>query len=100
MAKSVVITGTSTGIGRAAVERMAAAGWTVYAGVRKEADGDAVQAAVSGDVRPVMLDVTDGDHIAALAARLRTELGARGLDGLVNNAGVAEGGPIEAISES
>jgi NAD(P)-dependent dehydrogenase (short-subunit alcohol dehydrogenase family) len=59
MEKSVVITGTSTGIGRACVERMAANGWTVYAGVRKDADADAVNSSVEGDVRPVLLDVTN-----------------------------------------
>ena len=100
MTKSVVITGTSTGIGRACAERMAAAGWTVYAGVRKDADADDVQRSITGDVRPVIIDVTNGDHITALVARLRDDLGANGLDGLVNNAGVAEGGPIEAVTES
>ena len=100
MAKSVVITGTSTGIGRACVERMASEGWTVYAGVRKEADGEDIVKAVAGDVRPVQLDVTNADHIDALVARLREELGDRGLDGLVNNAGVAEGGPIETVSDA
>jgi NAD(P)-dependent dehydrogenase (short-subunit alcohol dehydrogenase family) len=98
MAKTVLVTGTSTGIGRACVVRMAAEGWTVYAGVRKDADGEAVAAAVRGDVRPVLLDVTDAEHIAAVAERLQAELDGRGLDGLVNNAGVAEGGPIETLT--
>ena len=99
MAKTVVITGTSTGIGRAAVERMAAEGWTVYAGVRKEADGDQLRAEVAGDVRPVLIDVTNRDQIAALTALLTDELGTRGLDALVNNAGVAQGGSVETTSE-
>lgn len=99
MGKSVVITGTSSGIGRACVERMAAAGWTVYAGVRKDSDADALKSSVRGDVRPVLLDVTDQTHIHALVGRLADEVGGRGLDGLVNNAGVAEGGPIETLSE-
>lgn len=100
MSKSVVITGTSTGIGRACAERLATEGWTVYAGVRKEADGVDLARAVAGDVRPVQLDVTDAGQIAALVARLHDELGGRGLDGLVNNAGVAQGGPIETVSDS
>lgn len=99
MGKTVVITGTSTGIGRACVERMAADGWTVYAGVRKDADADDLKRGVDGDVRPVLLDVTDRDHIAALVTRLTEELGPVGLHGLVNNAGVAEGGPIETLSD-
>ena len=100
MGKTVVITGTSTGIGRASVERMAASGWTVYAGVRKDADGDVLKRGISGDVRPVLIDVTESSHITALAATLTQELGTGGLDGLVNNAGVAEGGPIETVSEA
>jgi NAD(P)-dependent dehydrogenase (short-subunit alcohol dehydrogenase family) len=99
MGKSVVITGSSTGIGRACAERMAAEGWTVYAGVRKDADADALRSSVEGDLRPVLLDVTDQDQIAGLAARLTEELGSTGLQGLVNNAGVAEGGPIETLSD-
>ncbi|HJR24389.1 MAG TPA: SDR family oxidoreductase [Acidimicrobiales bacterium] len=99
MARTVVITGTSTGIGRAAAERMAAEGWTVYAGVRSDADADRVKNEVAGDVRPVLLDVTNGDHIAALVATLGDELGDGGLDGLVNNAGVAEAGPVETVSD-
>jgi NAD(P)-dependent dehydrogenase (short-subunit alcohol dehydrogenase family) len=98
-AQSVVITGTSTGIGRAAVERMAADGWVVYAGVRKDADADALRATIAGDVRPVMLDVTSADQLSTLVQQLNEELGPRGLDGLVNNAGVADGGPIEGLSD-
>jgi NAD(P)-dependent dehydrogenase (short-subunit alcohol dehydrogenase family) len=79
---------------------MAGSGWTVYAGVRKDADGDELKRSINGDVRPVILDVTSAEHIGTLVARLNDELGARGLDGLVNNAGVAQGGPIETLSDS
>ena len=99
MSRAVVITGTSTGIGRACAERMAEEGWTVYAGVRKDDDGEALKASAGGDVRPLILDVTNDDHISALRARLGEELGGDGLDGLVNNAGVSEGGPIETVSD-
>jgi NAD(P)-dependent dehydrogenase (short-subunit alcohol dehydrogenase family) len=97
--KSVLITGTSTGIGRACAERMAAEGWTVYAGVRSDGDADAVRRAVAGDVRPVLLDVTSPEHIEAVVALLTEELGDRGLDALVNNAGVSDAGPIEAVTD-
>ena len=100
MGKTVVITGTSTGIGRACVERLAKEGWTVYAGVRKDADAESLRQEVAGDVRPVLLDVTDTERIVAFAKELTDELGGRGLDALVNNAGVAEGGPIEALSDA
>ena len=101
MAKTVVITGTSTGIGRACVERMAASGWTVFAGVRKERDGEELEQTVPGDVRAVILDITDPGHISALVHQLDQldQSGQGRLDGLVNNAGVAEGGPIEAVSD-
>ncbi len=99
MARTVLITGTSTGIGAACVERMAAEGWTVYAGVRRETDGERLERAVAGDVRPVLLDVTDRGQLADVVTRLEDELGARGLDGLVNNAGVPAGGPIEILSD-
>jgi NAD(P)-dependent dehydrogenase (short-subunit alcohol dehydrogenase family) len=99
MAKAVLITGTSTGIGRACVERMAADGWTVYAGARKESDLASLTKAVAGDVRPVILDVTVQQHIDDIAGRLQADLGGRGLDGVVNNAGLTVGGPFEALTD-
>src|ERR1700679_1336353 len=93
--RSVLVTGASTGIGRATAMRLDAAGWRVFAGVRKEADGEALSAA-GARVVPLLLDITDGDQIAAAAARIEAEAEA-GLDGLVNNAGVAVPGPLETI---
>jgi len=56
---TALITGTSTGIGEACVALLAARGWTIYAGVRRERDGERLRAAQTGDVRPVILDVTN-----------------------------------------
>ena len=95
--KTVLITGTSTGIGAACVARQAAAGWKVYAGVRRREDGDRLVEIVSGDVTPVLLDVTNHDHIDSVLSQIRDETGA--LDGLVNNAGVAAGGAIELLTD-
>ncbi len=97
MAPVVLITGTSTGLGAACVERLAGAGWTVLAGVRREADGQALQARVGGDVRPLLLDVTDARAIERAAATVAEVVGERGLQGLVNNAGVPVTGPIELV---
>ena len=90
---TVVITGASTGIGRACAVHLDALGFDVLAGVRKASDGDALQAATSPRLRPVSVDVTDQMSIDALAA----ELDGRPLAGLVNNAGIGVGGPIEFL---
>ena len=95
--RSVLVTGSSTGIGRATALRLDAAGWRVFAGVRKQEDADALRAAGSERLTPVMLDVTDADAISAAAALLGDELGGAGLDGLVNNAGVAIPSPLETM---
>jgi NAD(P)-dependent dehydrogenase (short-subunit alcohol dehydrogenase family) len=93
----VLVTGASTGIGEACALRMAERGWTVLAGVRKEEDGERLRAAGGGRVRPVRLDVTDEADIAAVRKQVEHELGDAGLHGLVNNAGVARGGPLEFL---
>ncbi|MGV0849300.1 SDR family NAD(P)-dependent oxidoreductase [Mycolicibacterium phlei] len=90
---SVLITGASRGIGRAAAEHMAAKGWDVIAGVRSERDAETVSALPR--VSPVLLDVTDDDQIAALPAALPDRL-----DAVVNNAGVVVAGPMETVSSA
>jgi NAD(P)-dependent dehydrogenase (short-subunit alcohol dehydrogenase family) len=89
---TVVITGASTGIGRATAVRLARAGFDVLAGVRREEDGAALHAD-DGRIEPVLVDVTDAGQIAALGERVA---GAP-LAGLVNNAGIAVAGPLEGI---
>jgi NAD(P)-dependent dehydrogenase (short-subunit alcohol dehydrogenase family) len=83
--KAILVTGASTGIGRNVTEHLAAAGYFVYAGARKEADLKALGAIKN--VQPVKLDVTSPEDIAAAVDTI-TKAG-RGLYGLVNNAGVA-----------
>ena len=94
--RSVLVTGASTGIGRATALRLDAAGWQVFAGVRREADAEDLRRAASERLVPLMLDVTDAGQIAAAAARIEAEAEG-GLDGLVNNAGVAIPGPLETL---
>ena len=65
--KTVVITGASTGIGAGAARHLAANGWRVFAGVRKQADGEALTQGASGDLRPILLDVTKPDQVEAAA---------------------------------
>jgi NAD(P)-dependent dehydrogenase (short-subunit alcohol dehydrogenase family) len=74
-----------------------AAGWQVFAGVRKEEDAASLREAGSEHLVPLMLDVTDAAQIAAAAERIGAEVGVAGLDGLVNNAGIAVPGPLETL---
>jgi NAD(P)-dependent dehydrogenase (short-subunit alcohol dehydrogenase family) len=95
--RSVLVTGASTGIGRATALRLDASGWRVFGGVRREKDAEALRVAGSERLTPLILDVTDADQIAAAADRIAGELGDSGLDGLVNNAGVSLPSPLETM---
>jgi NAD(P)-dependent dehydrogenase (short-subunit alcohol dehydrogenase family) len=87
---AILVTGASTGIGRRITERLAADGYFVYAGARKEADLQALGAIQN--VQAVRMDVTKLEDIDA-AVETVTKAG-RGLYGLVNNAGVITVGPL------
>jgi len=95
--KSVVITGASTGIGAVCALHLDKLGFRVFAGVRKDEDGEALKARASERLRPIQIDVTQTDPIAAAAAEVSEAVGAEGLDGLVNNAGIAVAGPLEFL---
>ncbi|MDR0342152.1 MAG: SDR family oxidoreductase [Nocardiopsaceae bacterium] len=92
----VVVTGASSGIGRATALRLTAAGAHVYAGVRRLADAPAAPSG-PGLITPLLLDVTDPGQIGAAAATVAGHIGDAGLDGLVNNAGIGVFGPLEII---
>lgn len=89
---SVLITGASRGIGRAGALALDRAGHDVIAGVRDEEAGRGLAAEASGRLRTIDLDVTDPDAVRAAAEAVGDRL-----DALVNNAGIAVGGVVEAL---
>ena len=97
MARGVVVTGVSTGIGYATVQALHAHGFHVYGSVRKEADAGRLAGEFPERFTPLRFDVTDGEAIAAAAAQVRGELGDACLAGLVNNAGMVVWGPLKHL---
>lgn len=91
--KTVVITGASTGIGRSTAEYLAAKGWQVFAGVRKEKDGTVLTEA-DARIKPILLDVTKPEQVDAAVETVRAALNGQKLAGLINNAGIANMGPL------
>jgi NAD(P)-dependent dehydrogenase (short-subunit alcohol dehydrogenase family) len=90
--KAVLITGCSSGIGRATAVRLAKKGWTVYASARRpESIADLAEAGC----RTLRLDVTDAESMRAAVAEIEREQGAVGV--LINNAGYSQSGPVEQI---
>jgi NAD(P)-dependent dehydrogenase (short-subunit alcohol dehydrogenase family) len=95
---AVIVTGASTGIGRASALLLDRRGWRVFAGVRTPADARALTADRSGALTTLSLDVTDPRSIEAAANAVREERGDAGLQGLVNNAGISVHGPLEHVA--
>ena len=99
----VLITGASTGIGRSTALHLAAQGYTVFAGVRREADGAALVAAApaasAARILPVLLDVTRDDHIRDALSRVEAHA-PDGLYALINNAGFNLNGAFEYTTEA
>ncbi|MBB2947797.1 NAD(P)-dependent dehydrogenase (short-subunit alcohol dehydrogenase family) [Actinoplanes lutulentus] len=88
----VVVTGASTGLGASTARALAHQGFHVLAGVRRERDADAIR---GENIEPVILDITEAAHVAALAARVAAD--ARPLRALVNNAGIQVNAPVEVM---
>lgn len=95
--KYVLVTGASKGIGEATALRLDRMGVHIFAGVRREADGEALRQKASERLTPILLDVTDGDTIRDAAEQVTRTVGAAGLAGLVNNAGIAVAAPLEFL---
>ena len=92
--RRALVTGCSTGIGRATVVHLAARGWRVFAGVRREEDGASLRAEGGSGVIPLIADVTDAAQLDRAIEAIRAD-GDGSLDALVNNAARVTIGPIE-----
>lgn len=91
---AVVVTGVSTGIGWGAVKVLTQKGLHVFGSVRKQTDADRLKAEFGDKFTPLLLDVTDETAVRAGAAFVRDRMKGETLAGLVNNAGIAIGGPL------
>jgi len=94
--QTVVITGASSGIGKATALYLDQLGFRVFAGVRKETDYQALKEEASDALTPIFFDVTDEDSIET-AVRTVTEASAGKVNGLINNAGLSLNGPLELL---
>jgi len=95
--KSIFITGASKGIGNTTALYLAERGFRVFAGFRKMEDGETLKDEGKGNVVPIRIDVTKPEMIAEAFTVIGKILGDKGLNGLVNNAGVAVAGPLEFL---
>ncbi len=91
----VLITGTSTGIGKATALYLDRMGMRVFACVRKQADADMLRSEASDRLVPIILDVTDSGTILDAKQEVCRLVGEAGLWGIVNNAGVGFHSPVE-----
>jgi len=95
--RSALVTGSSTGIGKATALRLDREGWRVFAGVRRHVDAELLRAEASERLTPLMLDITDGEMIEIAVKAIESRLDGDGLDGLVNNAGIGVPSPLETL---
>jgi NAD(P)-dependent dehydrogenase (short-subunit alcohol dehydrogenase family) len=92
--KNIVVTGTSSGIGRAAASFLVERGFRVFGSVRKIADGEALRAELGDLYVPLVFDTTDETQIRAAAEQVKAALAGEPLFGLIANAGIAVAGPL------
>ncbi|MCC3158471.1 SDR family NAD(P)-dependent oxidoreductase [Hymenobacter sp. 15J16-1T3B] len=93
--KSVVITGVSTGVGQATAQALLQRGYRVFGSLRRPADAEALRGTLGPQFTPLLFDVTDAAAVAAAAAQVEAALAGQPLTALINNAGVAFGGPLQ-----
>lgn len=94
---AVVITGTSSGLGRATALLLDKQGYQVFAGVRTEKDAESLKQAASGNLTPIIMDITKEEEIRSAFEFVSLAVGNEGLLGLVNNATAIAYGPLECV---
>jgi NAD(P)-dependent dehydrogenase (short-subunit alcohol dehydrogenase family) len=92
--RSIVITGTSSGIGYAAAKHLAERGFQVFGSVRSEKDANHTSQTFGSNFCPLIFDVTDQPSVQKAAALVRERLGQRRLLALINNDGIEMAGPL------
>lgn len=92
--KNIVITGVSTGIGHACAQAFISKGYRIFGSVRKQEDADRLQNKWGDLFCPLLFDVRDEASVLKEAVRVKEILNGQGLDGLINNAGIAVAGPL------
>ena len=96
--KFILVTGSSTGIGYSAVKHLIDSGYCVFGSVRKEEDASRLQLDFGDKFTPLIFDVTNEEEISRSVDIVKTKLGSKGkLVSIVNNSGIALGGPIQYL---
>src|ERR1700691_3601120 len=95
--RHVLVTGSSTGIGKACALYLAQTGFSVIAAVRRPTDGEQLQS-LSKNLHPIQLDIANSESIAAATKQITEITGDSGLTGIVNNAGIGVLGPVEFVT--
>jgi len=90
----VIVTGASTGIGAATARELARRGFHVLAGVRRDRDAEAIR---GPGIEPLLIDITNTEHVRTLAARVDQDPQGRQLRAVVNNAGIGVNVPVETF---
>jgi NAD(P)-dependent dehydrogenase (short-subunit alcohol dehydrogenase family) len=96
--KFILITGVSTGIGYGAAKELIRRGYTVFGSVRRKEDADRVKSELGAGFLPLLFDVTDAAAVGRAVTEVEDQCKGQGLAGLINNSGIAVGGPIELLS--
>ena len=97
--KSVVVTGCSSGIGRMSAIELAKAGWNVIAGVRRDEDAKSLLQEQPANLTPIILDIASQESVKTACDSIERLVQNRGLNALVNNAGILIPGPLELITQ-